>query len=343
MRIPLDQYLKNYPLEKIGIPDWNHLGVNSKDTIKLGWDQIYIDHDSNKSKVDAHDSQEIEALRLSFANGVEPSEYPPAVIYRGKQYAKPYQLVYGFGRSEALRLLQTKEWYFTLLDGDEDSIEDVQAAENEGLPKRLNKVVDIRKFLIDKINSGKIQPTETDIRKKAKKVYSGQPKHVIDRVVHQVMQDMGVATAHELYTSTSKVQDWLDNHSKIDYVIDGKYDSERDMYGMTQKEGYLYRAFMQAIARYHKTGKKTYIIFHCDAPTAKATLLKKRLAVLENFNEHLLDLQSVGIDPSKVPLTIMGFLPQEKGVEDWKRLITPEEVRSNLPLNSALGITFNDD
>ena len=200
----------------------------------------------------------------------------------------------------------------------------------------MNKIVDIRKFLIAKITSGKIQPNESDIRKKAKKVYTGQPKQVIDNVVQQVLSDMGVQQTYELYTSTAKIQDWLDSHSRIDYFIEGNYDKKRDMYGMTQKDGYLYRAFMQAIARYRNTDKKTYIIFHCDAPTGKATLLKKRLGVLESFNQHLLDLASVGVDPSNVPLVIMGFLPQERGVEDWKKLITVEEVKASLPLNAIL-------
>ena len=201
----------------------------------------------------------------------------------------------------------------------------------------MNKNVDIRKFLIDKVQSGKIKPTEEAIRKKAEKVFTGQNKNTIDTIIQQVMTASGIEQPFEIYTSTPKVQDWLDNHSKVDYFISGNYDKERDMYGMSQKEGYLYRAIHQSIARYRKTGKKTYVIFYCDAPTGKATLLKKRLGILESFNEHMLDLQSVGIDPSKVPLVIMGFLPQERGVEDWKRLITVDEVKASLPLNSVFG------
>jgi hypothetical protein len=334
MLIDTNTYLNDIPLSRIPIPDWNHLNVISKETIKLDWDDIYIDHDSNKSKQDAHTAEEIESLRMSFANGVNTSEYPPSVIYRGKQYAKPYQLVYGFGRSEALRLLKTKEWIFTLLEGDEDCIEDVQAAENEGLPKRLNKEVDMRKFLIDKIISGKIEATEAAIRQKFKKVYSGQPKEVANRVVAQVLQQTGVKQSYELYTSVVKIQDWMNNHSKVDYCVGGEYDAQRDMFGMAMKEGYMYRAFMMSLSRYRDTGKKSYVIFHCGAPSEKATLLKKRLAILESFNQHVLDFQNIGA--TTIPLVIMGFLPQERGVEDWKMLITPEEVKASLPINSIL-------
>ena len=336
MLIDAQIYLNDTKLNRIPIPDWNHLGVTSKETIRLNWDDIYIDHDSNKSKQEPHTPEEIESLRMSFANGVNTSEYPPSVIYRGKQYAKPYQLVYGFGRSEALRLLKTKEWLFTLLEGDEDSIEDVQAAENEGLPKRLNKEVDMRKFLIDKIISGKISANETAIRQKFKKVYSGQSKEVANRVVAQVLQQTGVKQSYELYTSVVKIQDWMNNHSKVDYCVGGEYDVKRNMYGMAMKEGYMYRAFMMALARYRETGKKSYVIFHCGAPSEKASLLKKRLSIMENFNEHVLDFQNVGVNPTDIPLVIMGFLPQERGVEDWKMLITPEEVKASFPLNNVL-------
>lgn len=338
MRVSVNDYLNNYPLDKIGMPDWTHLGVTSKKTVKLDWDSIYIDHKSNASKVEAHKTGEIEALRISFINGVETTECPPAVIYRGDKCDKPYQLIYGFGRSEALRDrgLKTKSWNFTLLEGTEDGIEDVQAAENEGLPKRLNEKADMLKFLVAKVKSGKIKPTEDAIRKKAFKVYVGQHPNTINLVVQQVIESVGIPQPYELYTSTAKISDWLDNHSKTDYAIDGKYDKNLDMYGMTQKEGYMYRSFMYAIARYRKTGKKTYMIFHCDAPTGKATLLKKRLAIIESFNQHLLDFQSIGVDPSNVPLIIMGFLPQEKDVEDWKKLITPDEIKASLPFNKIL-------
>lgn len=319
MLIKLEDYINQVNIETVPIPDWTHLGVVTKETVRLSWDQIYIDHETNDAKVEAHTSQEIENLRLSFAEGVSLAEFPPAVVYRGKEFAKPYKLVYGFGRSEALRLLQTKEWNFSLLEGTEDGIEDVQAAENEGLPKRLNAEVDMRKFLINKVTTGKITKTESAIRAKFRKVYPNRKKDVQNRVVSSVLQELGVPQPYIIYTSSAKVKDWLSNNSRFEYCTDGEFDESRDMYGVQMKEGYQYRVVMNAIKKYVETGKKTYVIFHCGAPTKKATLTKKRKQVIEKFEEMRKDLESIGA--TVWPIMYMGALPQDRENDDLKMLV----------------------
>lgn len=319
MLIPINNYINDFDLNKVPVPDWTHLEVKSIGTIKLSWKDIQIDHESNASKVEAHTPEEIQALRLSFAEGVSTSEFPPAVIYRGKEYAKPWKLVYGYGRSEALRELQTKEWVFTHLEGNDDSIEDVQASENEGLPKRLNHEVDMRKFLINKVTSGKIDRTESAIRAKFRKVYPNRKKEVENRVVPQVMEELGVPQPYIIYTSTAKVDDWLDSHSKEDYCTGGEFDDKRDMFGVVMKEAYQYRAVLNAIDRYVETGKKTYVIYHCGAPTKTATLQKKREGVIAEFERIKNNLLTLGL--KEWPIVIMGGLPQDKEKEDIKSLI----------------------
>ena len=190
------EYFDNADISKIPVPDWEHLDVispSSNATVKLTWDKIYIDDiNGNTTKEEPHTAEEIEALRLSFAAKVDEKEFPPAVIYRGKEYARPWKLVYGYGRCEALRLLNTKGWFFTNLEGTEDALEDVQAQENEMLPKRINEEVDMRKFLIQKVTDGKIEKTEAAIRAKFKKVYPYRRKETMNRVVPQVLKELGV-------------------------------------------------------------------------------------------------------------------------------------------------------
>ncbi len=321
MLMSIQNYLDNYNLKNVPVPDWTNLGVLSKDTIRLSWDQIYIDDiGENNAKVEAHTPEEIESLRLSFAEGVSPAEFPPAVIYRGKEFAKPYKLVYGFGRSEALRLLKTKEWNFTLLEGSEDGIEDVQASENEGFPKRLNAEVDMRKFLIGKVTTGKIAKTESAIRAKFRKVYPNRKKEVENRVVPQVLSELGVPQPYILYTSSAKVQDWLENNSRETYYTDREFDKSRDMYGVQMKEGYQYRVVLNAINKYVETGKKTYVIYHCGAPTKTATLTQKRKKVIENFEEMRKNLKSLGLNVW--PIVYMGALPQDRENDDMKELVS---------------------
>ena len=77
----------------------------------------------------------------------------------------------------------------------------------------------MRKFLIKKVNDGAIEKTEKAIRAKFKKVYPYRRKEVENRVVPQVLKELGVKLPYILYTSAPKVQDWIDNHSKESYVI----------------------------------------------------------------------------------------------------------------------------
>lgn len=331
MRIPMDtcvSYVKSKLQSNpsfIPLPDWTHLNVTSKETIIIPFDQIYIDDlTGNKAKMETHTSEEIEILKNSFAEGVDLKEFPPGVVYRGPHYDKPYELKYGFGRGEAILLNQQKSWYFTLLEGDEDALEDVQAAENESLPKRINKEVDMKKFLAEKVRSGKVANTEKDIRIKLKKVYPNRPKETVNRVVQQVMEDLNTPQPFILYTSTPRIQQWLDNHSSENYMIEGEYDIKRDMYGVHCKEGYQYRVVIAACERYLRTGKFTYVMGHFSAPTAKKDLNTKRKQFIQEFENIREALENCGL--SIWPIVIEGFFPQDKQNENLKVLVKVSDL-----------------
>lgn len=317
------EYYNNADINNVPVPDWSHLDVTSptsNSTVRLKWDEVYIDDIlGNITKEEAHTAEEIEALRLSFSAQVDTTQFPPAVKYRGKEYAKPYQLVYGYGRSEALRLLQTEGWFFTLLEGTEDALEDVQAQENEMLPKRVNEEVDMRKFLIQKVTDGKIEKTEDAIRAKFKKVYPYRRKETMNRVVPQVLKELGVKLPYILYTSKSKVEDWISNHSKEEYVIGEKFDHERDMYGVQMKEGYDWRVVMNAMQTFAETGKKTYVICHCGAPTKKQNFSTKRKNIVLRFDHWKSVYTKMGV--TTWPIVLMGALPQDRKNESLKSLV----------------------
>ena len=317
------EYYNNADINNVPVPDWSHLDVTSptsNSTVRLKWDEIYIDDiTGNITKEEAHTAEEIEALRLSFSAQVDTTQFPPAVKYRGKEYAKPYQLVYGYGRSEALRLLQTEGWFFTLLEGTEDALEDVQAQENEMLPKRVNEEVDMRKFLIQKVTDGKIEKTEEAIRAKFKKVYPYRRKETMNRVVPQVLKELGVKLPYILYTSKSKVEDWISNHSKEEYVIGEKFDHERNMYGDQMKECYDWRFDMNDMKKFAETGKKTYVICHCGAPTKKQNFTIKRKNIVLRFDHWKSVYTKMGV--TTWPIVLMGALPQDRKNESLKSLV----------------------
>lgn len=331
MRIPLDtcvEFVRSKLKENpsfIPVPDWTHLNVLSKETKVISFDEIHIDQiNNNTSKVEPHTGEEIEILKNSFAEGVDLKEFPPAVIDRGPRYDKRYALVYGFGRVEAILLNKQKFWYFTVIEGDGDAIEDVQAAENEAMPKRINKEVDMRHFLAKKIEQGKIANDEKSIRDKFRKIYPNRDKAVMNRVIQMVMEAVNTPRPFILYTSTPKIEDWLLNHSSEDYEIGGEFDYDRDMYGTHIKEGYQYRAVIAAMKRYADDGKFTYVIGHCSAPTKKATLNTKRKQFLKEFDTIRDVMMACGL--TIFPIKVMGFLPQEKDKENLKVLIHPEDI-----------------
>ena len=311
-------FLSSTEPSAIAFPDWSHLNVETRPTLKLKWDEIYINDDLNASKVKQHTPEEIQSLKLSFSEKVDVKEYPPAVRYRGGD-REPWELVYGFGRSEALRLLNTEGWFFTHLQGSDDAIEDVQAQENEKLPKRINEERDMVHFLIQKVTHGHIEKSEKDIKSKFKLVYPYRPREVRNRVIAQTLAALGVEQPFITYTSTPKIENWIKNHSKEEYVINNDYDKDRDLHVVTMKEGYQYRVVSNAFQTYKETKKRTGVIFHCGSPTKKATLNKKRKQVLEGFNEIRENMESCGL---KIwPIEVIGALPQDRTSDNIKELI----------------------
>lgn len=338
------EYFENADINNIPVPDWSHLDVispSTEPTVRLNWDDVYIDDiDGNTTKEEPHSAEEIEALRLSFSAKVDEKEYTPAVVYRGKAYLKPWKLVYGYGRSEALRLLGTKGWFFTVLEGTEDALEDVQAQENEMLPKRVNEEVDMRKFLIGKVNEGKIEKNIDAIKAKFKKVYPYRRKETMNRVIPQVLKELGVKLPYILYTSAPKAQDWIDNHSKEDYVIGECYDIKRGMYGVLMKEGYDWRVVMNAMQTYVETGKKTYVICHCGAPTKKQNFSIKRKKILARFKHWESVFKQMGV--KVFPVVVLGALPQDRKNDNMKVLVTMgDDAKEVLEDTDGIDSTLN--
>jgi hypothetical protein len=315
--LSLQDYV-NSDLDRVALPDYTDLGVTSVKNILIPFDQIHIDDiEGNSQKVETHTAEEIETLRMSFSEGVDTAEFPPGVYYRGGD--KPYVLIYGFGRCEAIRALKQKEWAFTLLEGTPEQMEDVQARENEGYPKRLNKEVDMRKHLSRKVSNGRIKNTEEAIRKEFKRIYPNRKKDVMNRVVQMVIGECDTPQPYILYTSPSKVQDWIDNHSSVEHKIGGEYNPNTDTHGVCIGEGYQYRVILQAVERFVKTGKFTDIIGHVGAPTKMASIDMKRKKFLKQLESHIEELKECGMHT--FPFRVIGFLPQDKEKESLKTLI----------------------
>jgi hypothetical protein len=341
--LSIEEFLSSNPKD-VPMPDWTRFGVVSLTNKIIPFDMIFIDDEiQQKTKEETHTPQEIQFLKLSFASGVDTNEFPGGVFFRGTQQekpilqkyldgqlsdlefqlalgvSKPFGMIYAFGRTESQIELKQDRWMFTVLAGTADQLEDVQAAENEALPKRINKEIDMRKYLKRKVNDGRIENSQDSIVEAFKKIYSTRDASTRGRVVSAVMEECNTPQPIRIYPSTARAQQWIDNHSSEEYFIGGKEDVVRGQFGVVIKEGYLYRVLAQAARRFRKTGKYTYVLAHIGAATKDKTIHEKRAKMVNEWLELKEDFAACGM--KDFPLSIEGFLPQIRDVEDMKKLV----------------------
>jgi hypothetical protein len=339
--LSIEDFLKVDP-NTVATPDWTHLDVITVRNVFIPHHMIDIDDETgNGEKVETHTSQDIESLRMSIASGVDTTQFPGAVKFRGSNpedlalwlegkltntelqlktgMKKPFKLVYGYGRHEAQVELGQTSWIYSLLSGTEDQIVDVQAAENEGYPQRLNREPDMRLHLSKKVRNGRIANTEEAITKEFKRIYSRRDASTRGRVVQAVMVECGTPQPFRTFPSPARIQQWIDNHSSKTYVIGGELDKESNTYGVSIGPGYLYRVVSQAARRYRKTGRYTYVIAHVGTPTKNQSIHEKRAKMIEELEELEKDFQACGM--KDLPVYFMGFLPQIRDEEDVKKLV----------------------
>lgn len=315
------QEIQSINPSRIATPNYEHLkGVKVLGNILLPLDKIYYDEEGNNIRLEGQDPAHVESLRMSFSQGVDPSQFPPAVIERKGEPSKfSHDLMYGFGRLMSLMELGVTQYPVTLIECENESaLDDVKIYENEDLPKSENKEIDIKSAISKKIVKGWIANDEDTIRKEIKRVCPFRKKQSIDRIVQAVFTDCKTPRKYQFY-SPAKAQQWSNNHSSEEFVMGG-FDTKRDMYGYLVKEGYQYRFVMNAIRNYAKYGKKSYCIAHVGSPSGKSTIDVKRKQFIEELDEitkNFLVVSNNGI----VAWEVIGFLPQIYGVEDWKSLI----------------------
>jgi len=330
--VPLEDFSSTPNLlDKVAVPDWSEYFVESLETKMIPCEHVFVDDlSSNVTKVVTHTSPEIEALQQSFSNGVNLNEFPPAVVYVGpnaNKHNKPYKLVYGYGRSEALSNLHTKEWVFTVLKGSTNALQDVMAVENEGYPKRFNEERDMVKFIASKVTRelDPIKNTKAAIKYEVNRIYGKYRNGTVrGRVINAVMERVNTDVPFAEYPSIARVNQWIDNHSLINYTTGGEFNEDTGCFGVVVGYGYAERAIFQAIRRYLKTGNFTDVIGHVKHPTKNISLDMRREQYLQGWRNLEAQLRGVGCDV--FPINFVGFLPQCKRTEDFQNLVEHKSI-----------------
>ena len=310
------------------IPDFSNVGVKiNKKTIKLKLSQVLInDKDGNTARQHGTSESDIESLKHSIAKGWDTTEYLPCV-YKNPEPNSDYShiLAYGYNRANALELLYGKdfEMVFDVVECTDSELLDIRTMENEGLPKVTNKEIDIVKTIMLKINDFGLKKDEDVIRDHLDKICPFRSKESKDSIVRQVENLAALDTAVYEWNG-AKAERWSKDDSAIKYNFNGELtgyvkDKKPGVHTFMCKQGSAYRTYHRMIGKYLDTGKDCQVIFHVSRPTKKSSIKAKRERTLADWNEGIQRLKDLGCQTEF--MKVAGFLPQEKGVDNWSKLV----------------------
>ena len=303
------------------IPDFSNVGVkiNNK-TIKRKLSQVLInDKDGNTARQHGTSESDIESLKHSIAKGWDTTEYLPCV-YENPEPNSDYShiLAYGYNRANALELLYGKdfEMVFDVVECTDSELLDIRTMENEGLPKVTNKEIDIVKTIMLKIDYYGLKKDEDAIREHLDKICPFRSKESKDSIVRQIENLADLDTAVYEW-NTAKAERWSKDDSSIKYNFNGELTS--NVHTFMCKQGSAYRTYHRMMRQYLLTGKDCQVIFHVSRPTKKSSIKAKRERTLDDWNEGIQRLKDLGCKTDF--MKVAGFLPQEKGVDNWSKLV----------------------
>lgn len=344
MIIPLDK-LHTYDHREFmpPLPDFSTLEVfnvgveNSPILLKLS--EIHVDDAiGNSAREHGTNPAAVQNLIHSLAKGWITTELLPSVRrIKGTQGYK-YELVYGFTRVEAMEMSYGPEFrmWFNVIECDETNIRKVRSFENEDLPKTNNKESDLKHSLIEDIKSGVLKNERSEIIRWLNAVCPNRADSSKNRILLMVEEAVGTPSKYELYTE-AKANRWVLNHSAVPYEFGGAV--VNGVHTFLCRSGYQYRTYQRMIKHHLKDGLPCQVIFHVDSPTKKATLSKRRQQTIQEWFDGLNNLKAIGADVSF--MTVAGFLPQEKGVDNWSKLVQVPYI-ANSTTTSSLPVDADD-
>lgn len=320
-------------------------------TIWVEFDDIYFDIEKNSiwGGKEKDRSKNIKKLTDQFKNGVDISQYPPAVSKMSGGKFK-YKLVYGFKRFDVLRGLGITGWFFTFLEGNDDALEDANAIENEVPIKATNSEDGLVGYLNNKIEKGRLGRIE-DITKKIllqqlEKITKFSREDTLKTVViRRVMEENKIETKFDtmnlsivkglLYGRKNKkgeiLTDSFNDGFKTNRIyIEGEFDEKRDMYGwLVNGNGYESRFLMKAARKYFTTGKKSYIISYFDYPDKvsyidQVTKFENNLNSLYNETFGRFEGKNFEDDDKNIIVAEkfyfqLASMPQDRSIDEYKQ------------------------
>jgi len=301
------------------LPDFSMVpGVKIKKQVKLKLKDIHVDDTGNTARYHGTDPAQVEVLQKSLSNGWDSTEYLPCVRELPKGSAYIYEQAYGFNRGESFENLYGDEFefWFDVIECDDNALLDVRLVENEGLPKANNKEIDIKNTIMEKINGGYLSKNTDEIENYVNTMCVFRLPQSKENIVRLVKEAASIDDKFIQYTE-AKAKRWVKNHSAIKYEFGGKLVNNKHTF--LCKQGSAYRTYHRMIRQYLKTGNKCQVVFHVGEPTPNMTYIDKRKQTIDSWNEGIKNLKALGCDTSF--MSVAGFLPQMVDVDEWHSLI----------------------
>ncbi len=309
-------------------PNYSHIGngnVIVEDPIFIRFDEILIPEKGNRARKTEPipTSERITRIRNSFAPGVHTSEFLPAVIKRNVDPSEPlqYELLYGIGRTWTFMTeMGAKGYWFNVISASDTDLEWVCLNENVVLEKTPNKETNVVHAVARMVKNGGIPSTQKKIDDEIRKNLPYCSMVSRQRIVAAACEAANVPMLHYTYTEGTAWK-WIVDHSAIEWVIGGKWDSRLHAYGHLVKSGTVQHFFHKAIMKYANTGKPSYAIMHYDLPTENSTFSMKNQAQYDLVELYHDAYTKLGMDTRSF-MSIKGAMPQDNEKHNWKYLVS---------------------
>ena len=329
--------------DSIKLPDYSDIpNVEIMGVKMIEGDLIYSDDSfDNKTRQYGTDPNNIENINRSYQfHGFKSDEVPGAVTYRGDDAVLPYERINGFHRDQVYSRMGITNTPQVILEfnGTESEIQlakdRVASRDNSQVnttPRLMLQENDLYKSVYLSVKQKLISNTQSDIENEIKLRDPVRKTGSINKIANRIMNTAKTPYSFTLFgRGAHKASDWKKNHlpTTKTYKFKGEVDPNRMERGVLvgDNETYIERAIRHAVRKYNEDGKKTYIIGHVGAPTTKSTVSGKRTAFNDKF-EELCDIwkkyvtKVTNSDLDELPVYILGFLPQEHGIDNWSELV----------------------
>lgn len=312
-----------YQAPKNPIPGVSYVG---RKKIKLS--NVDTDNQLNKkARVDGVVNNHVNALKESFAGGIDTSA-PLPVVEQGE--LENHLSVDFFHRSKAFEELGITEYVFDVYEfANEFSKISFQLYMNDHKPAGAAKPADIIAAAVELIENPECELTRKEsvikkwVNSVAKHKHSSTRGSIVKKICQQTKTRQAVVTyskkdLNKFYNS------WLPDRTK-----GGMIDMVRDMYGYDVTTKYEGTKAIGAIKKLKESGgKKSYFVLHTDSPEKNKDIPIMRrdmINAFQNAEESLKYFVKWYNKHKCMPWEIVGFLPQIDG-ENEKKLIPVDKI-----------------